>query len=81
MESNCKVTSKPKSIKEFFTTWYFWKPFLGVVVGLLAGFMYFYFVECKTVPCVITNDAYSSVLFGGFLGFFLTGSPCARFGR
>ena len=81
MESSCKVTPRPKSVKEFFTTWYFWKPFLGIVVGLLAGFLYFYFVECKTDPCVITNDAYSSVLFGGFLGFFVTGSPCARFGR
>jgi hypothetical protein len=81
MESNCRVTPKPKSVKEFFTTWYFWKPFLGVVIGLLAGLMYFYIVECKTVPCVITNDAISSILFGGFLGFFVTGSPCARFGR
>jgi len=81
MENTCKVTPKPKSVKEFFTTWYFWKPFLGTVVGLLAGFLYFYFVESKTIPFAITSDTYSSMFFGGLLGFFVTGSPCARFGR
>jgi H+/Cl- antiporter ClcA len=81
METSCKVTPRPKSVKEFFTTWYFWKPFLGIVIGLLAGFLYYYFVECKTIPREITSEAYSSVLFGGFLGFFITGSPCSRFGR
>jgi hypothetical protein len=53
MENSCKVTPRPKNIREFFTTWYFWKPFIGVVTGVL----------------------------GGFFGFFVTGSPCARFGR
>jgi len=81
MESSCKVSPRPKNIREFFTTWYFWKPFLGVAVGIMAGLVYFYFVECKVNPCVLTNDAYSSMLFGGFLGFFVTTSPCARFGR
>jgi len=81
MESSCKVTPKPKSIKEFFTTWYFWKPFLGVLAGIGGGLLYFYFFECRTVPCVLTNDSYSSMLFGGFLGYFVTGSPCARFGK
>lgn len=78
MQNNCKVTAKPKNVKEFFRTWYFWKPFLGIVAGLCAGFAYFYFVECNTVPCVFNSDAYSSILFGGFLGYFITGSPCSR---
>jgi hypothetical protein len=81
MENSCKVTQKPKNVKEFFTTWYFWKPFIGVVAGLLAGFLYFHFVECTECSWSITRDTYSSMFFGGFLGFFVTGSPCARFGR
>ena len=81
MENSCKVTPRPKSIREFFTTWYFWKPFLGVVAGLVAGLSYYYFFESKTVPFTITSEAYSSILFGDFLGFFVTGSPCSRFGR
>lgn len=81
MESGCKVTPRPKSIREFFTTWYFWKPFIGIVTGVLAGFLYYYFIECRTASCPITTDTYSSMLFGAFLGYFITGSPCARLGR
>jgi hypothetical protein len=81
MENSCKITPRPKSAKEFFTSWYFWKPFLGIFAGLLAGLLYFYFAECTTKPCSISGDTYSSMLFGGFLGFFVTGSPCSRFGR
>jgi hypothetical protein len=81
MESSCKVTPRPKSIREFFTTWYFWKPFLGVVAGLTLGLLYNIFVESKSVPYELTNDTLSSVFFGGLIGFFVTGSPCARFGR
>lgn len=81
MAGSCEIRPRPKSIREFFTTWYFWKPFLGVVAGLSVGFLYYYFFECKTDSCTITNDTYSSMLFGGFLGYFVTGSPCARFGR
>lgn len=81
MESNCKVTPKPKNVKEFFRSWYFWKPFIGVVAGGIAGFLYFHFVGCTSGSCAITGNPYSSILFGGFLGFFVTGSPCARFGK
>lgn len=81
MESSCKVTPRPKSIKEFFTTWYFWKPFLGVVSGMTLGLFYNIFVESTAIPYELTNDTLSSVFFGGLIGFFVTGSPCARFGR
>ena len=43
MDSNCTVTPKPKSVKEFFKSWYFWKPFLSVSIGGLGGFLYYYF--------------------------------------
>ena len=81
MESSCKVTPKPNSIKEFFTTWYFWKPFLGVLAGVTLGFLYYYFVENKGDSFAFTNEAYSSMFFGAVLGYFVTGSPCSRFGR
>jgi hypothetical protein len=81
MEQSCKVTPRPKSLREFFTTWYFWKPFLGVFIGLLAGLAYSYFFESKTDAFLFTNDTYSSMFFGALLGFFVTGSPCSRFGR
>jgi hypothetical protein len=75
------VTPKPKSIREFFISWYFWKPLIGVVSGFLLGFLYYYFIECKTDTCIFGKDMLSTVLFGGLLGLFLTSSPCFRFGK
>jgi hypothetical protein len=81
MESSCKVNTRPKSVKEFFTTWYFWKPVLGIATGILAGYLYFHFVESNGQSWLITGEAISSMAFGGFLGFFVTSSPCSCFSR
>lgn len=81
METGCKVTPKPKSVKEFFSTWYFWKPFLGVVIGVSLGLLYNVFIEARPVPFEFTGDTFNSMFFGGLLGFFVTGSPCSRFGK
>jgi hypothetical protein len=81
MENSCKVTPGPKSVKEFFTTWYFWKPFIGIVTGGIAGYLYYHFIGCSSGSCAITGNPFGSTIFGGFLGFFMTGSLCARSGR
>jgi hypothetical protein len=78
MENNCKVTPRPKTVKEFFKSSYFWKPFLGIVIGGLAGFLYFYFIGCRSGSCAITSDPYNSVIFGGLAGFFFSGGSCSR---
>jgi hypothetical protein len=78
MENNCKVTSKPKTLKEFFKSSFFWKPFLAVIFGGLAGFLYFYFVGCKSGSCAITSNPYNSVIFGGLTGFLFSGASCTR---
>ena len=78
METNCSTTPKPKTVKEFFKSWSFWKPFLGIILGGLGGFLFFYFVGCKSGSCAITSNPVSSILMGSFLGFFITSSPCLR---
>jgi hypothetical protein len=78
MENNCEVNTKPKTIKEFFTSWLFWKPFLAAFIGGLAGFLYYYFVGCTSGHCAITSNPYMSIFWGGFMGYFLVSSPCAR---
>lgn len=78
MESKCNTESKPKTVKEFFKSWYFWKPFLGVAIGGLAGFLYYFFVGCKTGTCPLTGNPVNSIITGGIFGFFITGSPCSR---
>jgi hypothetical protein len=67
-----------ESIKLYFKSWKFWRPFLAVVTGGLLGFLYYYYVGCKSGTCAITSNPYMSMLWGGLMGFFLINSPCSR---
>ncbi|MEI6677054.1 MAG: hypothetical protein WCL21_00520 [Mariniphaga sp.] len=78
MENNCEVKSTPSSAKEFFKSGNFWKPFLGVTLGGLAGFSYYYFVGCSSGSCAITSSPYMSTLWGGLMGYFVVNSPCSK---
>jgi len=54
------------------------KTVLAVLIGAGVGFLYFYLTEGKNMTEITSGDIWSSVLIGGFLGFFVTNSPCAR---
>ena len=54
MEPNCKTSTKPKSVKEFFKSWYFWKPVLGIIIGGAGGFLFFHFVKYTSVTTFFT---------------------------
>ena len=77
MAENCNTTPKPKTVKEFFKSRYFWKPFLGIVLGGSAGLLYYYFVGCTTGTCAITSSAWGSAITGSLFGLLITNSPCA----
>jgi hypothetical protein len=78
MEENCKVSTKPKTLKELLRSWNFWRPFLGILVGATVGFLYYHFVGCSSGTCAITSHSYSSMLFGGLLGFLIASGPCTK---
>lgn len=77
MSNSCETSNKPKNIKELVKSKKFYKPFLGVLIGALAGFLYYHFVGCSSGTCGITSNPYSSIMMGGVLGFFITNSPCS----
>ncbi len=64
--------------KGSFKSWKFWKPFLAVFIGGVAGFLYYHFVGCTSGQCAITSNPYMSTIGGGFLGLFIVNSPCSR---
>lgn len=70
--------NKTTAIKRFLTSGRFLKPFLSIIIGGLAGYLYYYFVGCNSGQCAITSNPYNSIIFGSFFGFFLTSSPCAN---
>ena len=78
MDNNCEVKPKPATIKAFFKSGYFWKPFLGIAIGGLAGFLYYYFEGYSSGNNGITSNPYMSILYGGLLGLFVVKSPCSR---
>lgn len=49
-----------------------------IFIGAIAGFMYFYFTEGRNMDTLTTVDIVKSIAIGGFFGFFITNSPCAR---
>jgi hypothetical protein len=44
---------------------------IGVVVGMVAGFLYWRFVGCTSGHCPITGSPVNSTLYGGVLGGLL----------
>lgn len=62
---------------KFFKSWNFWKQVLAVVVGALAGYLYYNFVGCSSGQCAITGNPYMSAIWGGLFALFLVNSPCS----
>ena len=76
MEKACETSERPKNAREFFKSSIFWKPAIGVIIGGIAGFAYYYFVGCASGTCAITSNPVNSTIFGSVLGFLLVNSPC-----
>jgi len=54
------------------------KTLIYIVLGAIAGLVYFYFSEGKQIANITGGEIFKSMLVGGFLGFFITNSPCSR---
>ncbi|MGL4993005.1 MAG: DUF6132 family protein [Bacteroidales bacterium] len=44
---------------------------IGVIIGLLGGYLYWYFVGCNSDTCPITSSPINSSLWGGSMGGLL----------
>lgn len=42
--------------------------FIGVIIGGLGGYLYYYFVGCASGTCAITSKPLNSTLYGMVLG-------------
>lgn len=50
----------------------------AILIGAAIGFAFFYLTEGRLMESMPANDIIKSFLVGGFFGFFITNSPCAR---
>jgi hypothetical protein len=51
---------------------------IATLIGAVAGFLVFYFSEGVKMDTLLFGDIIKSIAIGGFFGFFITNSPCAR---
>ena len=48
------------------------KMIAGVLIGATGGYLYYYFIGCRTGSCPITSNPYFSILFGSIIGLIIT---------
>jgi hypothetical protein len=41
---------------------------IGVVMGSIGGFLYYYFIGCSSGTCAITSNPINSSLYGALMG-------------
>ncbi len=44
------------------------KRILPVLLGMIVGYAYYYFIGCNNGSCLIQSSPYLSVLYGGAIG-------------
>lgn len=55
-------------MKVFIKKYFYTRTFLGIVIGMIGGFAYYYFIGCSSGSCPITSNPYISVLYGALMG-------------
>jgi hypothetical protein len=48
------------------------KIILGVALGAVAGFAYYYFIGCNSGSCPISSNPYITVGYGALVGLILS---------
>jgi hypothetical protein len=46
---------------------------IGIALGGIGGFLYYYKVGCTSGSCPITSNPWLSILWGGLMGYLLVG--------
>ena len=49
----------------------YWLRIAGVATGILAGYLYYYYVGCVSGTCPITSNPYRMMIYGAVMGYLL----------
>ncbi len=48
-----------------------WLRIAGLAIGMLGGYLYYYYVGCVSGTCPITSNPYRMMLYGAVVGYLL----------
>lgn len=48
--------------------------FIGIAIGALGGYLYYYYIGCTSGSCAITSKPINSTLYGAMMGGLLLSS-------
>lgn len=60
-----------KAVLQRIKTWKFWKPIIFAVTGIGLGYLYYFYIGCRSGTCPITSNPYASMGIGGLMGLLL----------
>lgn len=63
--------NKISRLKTLLTSRNMIKNIAGLLIGAIAGFVYYRMVGCTSGTCAITSNPYMSLLWGGVLGYLV----------
>ncbi|MBW6460516.1 MAG: hypothetical protein K0B08_08070 [Bacteroidales bacterium] len=43
----------------------------GIITGILGGYLYYYFIGCRSGSCAITSSPWLSMLWGAAIGYLI----------
>jgi drug/metabolite transporter (DMT)-like permease len=44
---------------------------IGLALGGVAGYLYYYFVGCASGTCAITSNPFMSIIWGALMGYLI----------
>jgi len=47
---------------------------IGILIGAVAGYLYYHFIGCASGSCAITSKPLNSMLYGALMGAVLLGN-------
>jgi hypothetical protein len=54
------------------------KTMIAILIGAVAALAVTLLTDEKAIAELSSGDIFQSIIIGGFIGFFMTNSPCAR---
>ncbi|MFM2258149.1 MAG: hypothetical protein RLZZ424_82 [Bacteroidota bacterium] len=46
---------------------------IGIIIGAIAGWLYWNFIGCSSGTCAITSKPLNSTLYGALMGYLVAG--------